>query len=113
MTRTQSFGTALIAAAVLATSAYFAPVIAQGFMPWEDVIKMAAKHNGMVTTEDATEFSQREKQFAGFAPWLTENMKILDRDRDGMVSMEEIKVWMYMHNVGNDDLVQIWYRQAL
>lgn len=113
MTRTQTFATGVMAAAIMAVSAYYAPVVAQGFMPWEDVIKMAAKHNGMVTMEDATSFSEREKQFAGFAPWVSENMKILDQNQDGMVSTDEIKVWMYMHKVGNDDLVQIWYRQTL
>jgi len=99
-----------LAAALIA--AFAGTASAQGFMPWEDVVKMAAKHNGMVSMEDATAFSEREKQFAGFAPWVAENMKILDINHDGMVSMDEVKAWMIEHHMSNGDMIKIWYREV-
>ena len=79
---------------------------------WQSVVTGAAKHNGMVTMEDATAYSAREKQFAGFAPWIAENMKILDKNHDGMVDMDEVKAWMTEHHMSNDDMLKIWYREA-
>lgn len=112
MTRNQIVTAALAVMMAAGIAAFAGSASAAGFMPWEDVIKMAAQHQGMVTMEDATSFSQREKQFAGFAPWVSENMKILDKNGDGMVSKEEIHDWMIANHVNNDDLVKIWYQQA-
>jgi hypothetical protein len=103
---------ALLMAVGAAVVTAFAGAAFAGDLTWESVVSKAAKHQGMVTMEDATSFSDREKQFSGFAPWIAENMKILDTDHDGMVSMDEIKVWMYMHHMSNDDMIKIWYREA-
>jgi hypothetical protein len=78
---------------------------------WQQVIMSAgAKHHG-VTMEDATAYSTREKQFAGFAPWIAENMKILDKNHDGMVDMDEMHAYMTEHHMTNADLYKVWYRQ--
>ena len=79
---------------------------------WQNIIMGAAKHKGMVTMEDATAYSAREKQFAGFAPWIAENMKILDTNHDGMVDMDEMHAYMDAHHMTNEDLYKAWYRQA-
>ena len=80
---------------------------------WQNVIMSAgAKHHGMVSMEDAKTYSTREKQFAGFAPWIAENMKILDKNHDGMVDMDEMHAYMTEHHMTNEDLYKAWYRQA-
>jgi len=98
----------LMAMAAVVVMGFAGAASAAGFK-WEDVINAAGK-NGMVTMEQATAYSEREEQFAGFAPWMSEHMKDLDMNHDGMVSMDEMHTYMAERHMTNDDLYKAWYR---
>ena len=102
-----------LAPAVAAMALFGTIAHAQGFMPWTDILQTAnTNRDAGVTMEEVHSLADREKQFAGFAPWMKEQFKTLDANRDGMVSMDEIKRWMIGHNVSNDQLTQAWYEAA-
>ena len=116
MTTKQILRGAMFAMAVATVSTFaggaYADMMASDFN-WQNVIMSAgAKHHGMVSTEDAAMYSKNEPQFAGFAPWITENMKILDTNHDGMVDVDEMHAYMTEHHMTNEDLYKAWYRQG-
>lgn len=64
---------------------------AQGFMPWEDVLKLAdANADGKVTKVEVRSFGPTE-EIPGFVPWITDHWADLDADKDGDVSLDECR----------------------
>ena len=86
--------------------------VAEGFMPWADVAKMYDDNNdGKVST---TEVKSMEhvlgKGFVGFQPWYSDHFAELDGDKDGTVSMDEMKAWMEAHKMSADDMSKGFYK---
>ena len=110
MTKLKTLRSALmagVAIAVLAGTAF-----AQGFMPWDDILtKAMAGHKGL-TMEMTHDFAQREKQFAGFEPWMISHFNEVDTDHDGSISMEEMHAWMDAHKMSGKELSDAWYGSA-
>ena len=59
----------------------------------------------------AHDFSTREKQFAGFAPWVDQYLAEIDTNHDHMISKSEMEHWMIMHHMSDEDLMKEWYQQ--
>ncbi|MGB8273866.1 MAG: hypothetical protein WCF16_01185 [Alphaproteobacteria bacterium] len=103
--RFAAFAAAVGAAALFGAGTAFA-------LTWDEVITMATeKGKPGVSMEMAHDFSTRDKQFAGFAPWVDQYLAEIDTDGDHMISMAEMKKWMIEHKMSNDDLVKVWYKQ--
>ena len=106
MTRVLPIGAAAAFAALLfgATAAFA--------MTWQEVIDRAtAQGEPGVSMEMATDFSTREKQFAGFAPWVEQYLSQIDTDGDRMISKAEMERWMITNRMSNEDLLKVWYKQ--
>jgi hypothetical protein len=72
-----------------AALSFSAASIAEGFMPWTDVMKMADKNSdGMITPSEVMYF-ESSAHFVGFQPFMADHFKDFDADGDGMVSMDE------------------------
>ena len=99
-------GMALAAALMLSAASY-----AQD-KTWADVVTQAMAGKHMLTMEMVNSYAEREEQFAGFRPWMTEHFEEIDADDDGMVTMDEMHVWMEKNNVTDTQLTKAWYEQG-
>ena len=100
-------GGLFLAAAMLLSGAAFAQS-----QTWADVVSQAmAGHEGL-TMEMVHSYADREKQFAGFRPWMDAHFTEIDVNADGMVTMDEMHVWMEKHNMTDAQLTKAWYEQG-
>ena len=85
---------------------------ADGFMPWTDVAHMYDDNNdGMVSPTEVSAMAHvLGKGFTGFQPWFTDHLAELDTNKDGMVSMDEMKAWMAAHQVSDADMSKGFYK---
>jgi hypothetical protein len=102
-------GAVLLAAAVVPGGAVRAD---DEFLSWSDIIKRAMADYPGLTMEMAHAFAAREKQFAGFAPWMDAHFDDGDTNDDGMVTMVEMRAWVDVHHMSDADLSKAWYEQA-
>jgi hypothetical protein len=103
---TRALGGLILAAAILFGGAAHAD---EGFMPWSDVIKKAMADHPGLTMDAMHDFATREKQFVGFEPWMKANFKDVDANKDGMITMDEMHVWMTAHKMTDSALTKNWY----
>lgn len=85
---------------------------AEGFMPWSDVARMYDDNNdGMVSAVEVSAMAHvLGKGFIGFQPWFTDHQAELDTNKDGQVSMDEMKAWMAAHQVSEADMSKAFYK---
>lgn len=85
---------------------------AEGFMPWSDVARMYDDNNdGMVSSAEVSAMAHvLGKGFVGFQPWFTDHLAELDTNKDGMVSMDEMKAWMAAHKMTDADMSKGFYK---
>lgn len=100
-------GGTLLAAALTLSAAAFAQD-----KSWADVVSQAmGKHSGL-TMEMVHSYAEREKQFAGFRPWMDVHFEEIDVNDDGLVTMDEMHVWMEKNNMTDAQLTRAWYETA-
>ena len=67
---------------------------ADGFMPWTDAVAKAdANGDGGVSMEEA-KTHKLGQDFVGFQPFMVDHFADLDANKDGMVTVDEMKAMM-------------------
>lgn len=103
----RAMGGMFLAAAMMLSAAAFAQS-----QTWADIVSQAmAGHEGL-TMEMVDSYADREKQFAGFRPWMDAHFTEIDVNADGMVTMDEMHVWMEKNNMTDTQLTKAWYEQG-
>jgi len=100
-------GGMFLAAALMLSGAAFA----QG-QSWADVVSQAMAGQKGLTMDMVHSYAEREKQFVGFSPWMDAHFTEIDVNADGMITMDEMHVWMKKNNMSDDQLTKAWYEQG-
>ena len=80
-----------LVAAIFSLTCLPLATMAQGFMPWTDVMMEAdADGSGGVTMKEIEAY-RLGSRFQGFQPWMTDHFEELDRNGDGQITLHELK----------------------
>ena len=100
-------GGMFLAAAMMLSAAAYAQT-----QSWADIVSQAMSGHEGLTMDMVHSYADREKQFAGFRPWMDAHFTEIDVNADGMVTMDEMHVWMEKNNMTDAQLTKAWYEQA-
>lgn len=101
---------AFMSAAAMAGDESWADVMGQAMSVRKGLtMQQAMSGQRGVTMEMVDAFAGRETQFAGFAPWMDAHFTEVDANADGMVTMDEMYIWMDNNGVTDAQLTGAWY----
>ena len=84
--------------------------MAQGFMPWTDVMLMAdSNKDGKLSMKEVKGFSAAE-HFVGFQPFMADHFADCDVDNDDSVTMFELKSCMKSLGMTDPEASQMFFK---
>ncbi len=107
-----TFASRIMAGMFLAVALMLSAIAYAQGKTWADIVTGAMGSDPGLTMEMVSSYAEREKQFAGFAPWMDAHFNEIDANVDGMITMEEMKTWMAKNNMTDAQLTKAWYEQA-
>ena len=107
--------TVLVRASTLALLTTFAfvslPVLAEGFTPWPEVLKMADKDGDGKVSPSEVMFFESDEHFVGFQPFMADHFQDFDADGDGFVSLDECRSGVKALGMSDDEIAQAFFEK--
>jgi hypothetical protein len=84
--------------------------IAQGFMPWTEVMLDADTDGSGTLNMDEIKAYKASDHFIGFQPFMVDHFQDCDKNKDSEVSMAELKSCTMKMGMGDEEVSTGFYR---